>query len=168
MIFEHPTVDDTLVQDVLARKHHIEFSVHGLQHWQRVERNGLFIASRDGGDTEVISLFALFHDSQRINDFEDPEHGARGASLATEFYKSGRIPITEDQLQLLTFSCTHHTDTIHHDNLTIRSCWDADRLDLTRISVLPDPLMLNTPTAKLVAESMDYSEIEAMEHPSNH
>ena len=167
MFFGHPIGNDNLVQEVLARKHHIEFSVHGLQHWQRVERNGLFIASRDGGDVEVISLFALFHDSQRINDFEDPEHGARGASLATEFYKTGRLPITEAQLRLLTYSCNHHTDTLHHDDLTIRSCWDADRLDLTRIGVLPDPLMLNTPSAKSVAESMDYSEIEALDHPIN-
>ncbi len=167
MIFAHPISDDDLVRDVLARKHLIEYSVHGLQHWQRVERNGLFIASRDGGDPEVISLFALFHDSQRINDYEDPEHGARGASLATEFHSAGRLKITEDQLRLLVFSCTHHTDTTHHTDATVSACWDADRLDLTRIRVVPDPLMLNTASAKSVAESRDYSELEATDHPIN-
>jgi len=63
MLFANSIIDDDLVQDVLARKHYIEFSVHGLTHWQRVERNGLYIASREGGDQQVISLFALFHDS---------------------------------------------------------------------------------------------------------
>jgi len=167
MIFAHQISDDILVQDVLARKHHIEFSVHGLQHWQRVERNGLFLMDREGGNAEVISLFALFHDSQRINDFDDPEHGARGAALALEFYQSGRLKINESELDLLTFACIHHTDTTYHTDPTIQCCWDGDRLDLTRIGVLPDPMMLNTPSAKLVAESMDYDEINVFTHPIN-
>jgi len=102
-----------------------------------------------------------------VNDFEDLEHGKRGALLAEEFYSAGRLPITEEQLQLLMFSCSHHTDTIHHHDITVRCCWDADRLDLTRIGVLPDPEMLNTLSAKIVAETMDYSDIEAIRYPIN-
>lgn len=151
---------DQLVRDVLSRKHAIEFSVHGIEHWRRVERNGLFLASREGGDQEVISLFALFHDSQRINDFEDPDHGVRGGILAKEFFGCGRLAIAEEHLELLTFACEHHTDTILHDNPTIRCCWDGDRLDLTRTGILPDPTMLNTDSAKRIAETMDYAEIE--------
>ena len=74
-MFQHLQIDDQLVQDVIARKHYVEYSVHGLQHWQRVERNGLYLAKKEGGDDLVVSLFALFHDSQRVNDYEDP--GAR-------------------------------------------------------------------------------------------
>lgn len=160
MIFICPTTTDELIREVLSRKRHIEFSVHGLSHWQRVERNGLFIADREGGDQELVSLFALFHDSRRINDFEDPEHGARGAALAAEFFNDGKLPISQEQFDVLTFACTHHTDTFHHDNVSIQCCWDADRLDLTRVGVLPDPGLLNTETAQTVAKSMDYSEIE--------
>ncbi len=167
MPFSSSIINHDLLQDVLARKHYIEFSVHGLTHWQRVERNGLFISSHEGGDQQVISLFALFHDSQRVNDFDDPEHGVRGASLAEDFYSSGRLPITKDQLQLLMFACAHHTDTTHHDDITVSICWDADRLDLTRIGILPDPEMLNTVSAKQVAQTMDYCEIEAIDHPTN-
>jgi len=167
MPFSNAIINEDLVRDVLARKHDIEFSVHGLTHWQRVERNGLFIASHEGGDQQGVSRFSLFHDSQRVNDFEDPEHGARGASLAEEFYASGRLSITEEQMQLLQFACSHHTDTIHHDDITVCCCWDADRLDLTRIGVLPDPEMLNTLSAKQVAQTMDYCEIEAIKHPIN-
>lgn len=167
MIFSHPISSDDLVQDVLTHKHQIAYSVHGLDHWQRVERNGLYLAEREGGITEVVSLFALFHDSQRLNDFEDPEHGSRGADLAVEFYQNGRLGITELQLDLLVFACKHHTDITHHDDLTLRCCWDGDRLDLTRIGVLPDPMMLNTKSAKLIAESMDYSELDAFKHTVN-
>ncbi|PQJ27439.1 hypothetical protein [Rubritalea profundi] len=156
-MFIHDKVDDQLVQDVLSRKHQIEYSVHGLQHWQRVERNGLFLSEREGGDDLVVSLFALFHDSQRLNDFEDPEHGSRGATLATEFYDQGRLCISEAQLQTLTEACRDHTESIYSDNATIRCCWDGDRLDLTRISVIPDSEMLNTATAKEIADTMDYS-----------
>jgi len=160
VLFSHPIADDRLVREVLDRKHAIEFSVHGLSHWQRVERNGLFLATREGGDPEVISLFALFHDSQRINDYTDPDHGARGGILASEFHASGRLPIADEQLQVLIFACTHHTDSILHDDTTVQCCWDGDRLDLTRIGVTPDPGMLNTESARRVAETMDYSEIE--------
>ena len=143
-----------------ARKHTIEFSVHGLSHWQRVERNGLYLAAQENGHAEVISLFALFHDSQRLNDYEDPEHGLRGGILAAEFHPAGRLPISDEQLDSLVYACTHHTDTIYHAEPTICCCWDGDRLDLTRIGVLPDPSMLNTKCAKRIAETMDYSEVE--------
>ena len=161
MSFSHPICTDELVAAVLERKHHIEFSVHGLSHWLRVERNGLFLAEFGSADQAVVSLFALFHDSQRLNDFEDPKHGARGAGLATEFFSAGLLPISREQFDLLVFACTHHTDVTHHDDHTIQCCWDGDRLDLTRISVLPDPLLLNTLEAKRIAETMDYSELEA-------
>ena len=35
-----------------------------------------------------------------------------------------------------------------HDNLTICTCWDADRLDLPRVFIEPDPLRLCTHEAR--------------------
>ena len=160
MLFLHPAISDDLVRAVVHQKNAIEFSVHGLSHWQRVERNALFLAAEEGGDMLVASLFALFHDSRRINDFEDPEHGARGGVLASEFFATGRLPINEPQMEVLVYACEHHTDEIVHGDTTIQCCWDGDRLDLTRIGVIPDPMMLNTETAKRIAKVMDYSEIE--------
>ncbi len=159
-MFQHLQIDDQLVQDVIARKHYVEYSVHGLQHWQRVERNGLYLAKKEGGDDLVVSLFALFHDSQRINDYEDPEHGSRGAVLAEEFYANGRLDLTKEQLELLIEACRGHTEIIHHANVTIQCCWDGDRLDLTRVSVIPEAKFLNTKTAKEIADTMDYSVLE--------
>ena len=59
--------------------------LHGLSHWERVGRNGLDLAAdTEGADADVVLLFALFHDSMRLNDGHDPEHGHRGGGLARE------------------------------------------------------------------------------------
>ena len=65
-------------------------SVHGLQHWLRVERNGLYLAERNGANKTIVSLFAMFHDCMRVNDGNDEGHGLRGA----EFAKSLRKDLT--------------------------------------------------------------------------
>ena len=49
-------------------------SVHGPTHWARVEANGVKICRVIGADELVAILFALFHDSMRLNDGHDPEH----------------------------------------------------------------------------------------------
>jgi uncharacterized protein len=159
MLFTHSIVDDELVRDVLSQKHLKESSVHGLLHWQNVERSGLYLAQREGGDLAIVSLFALFHDAQRVNEYEDPEHGARGACLADSFFKMGRLRISNEQLDVLMYACAHHTDEIIHHHVTIKCCWDADRLDLSRIGICPDPEMLNTETAKSIALTMDFDQI---------
>lgn len=158
MHFIHPICTEELVEAVLARKNHIEFSVHDLDHWQRVEHNGLFLARSVEADPVIVSLFALFHDSQRLNDFEDPHHGARGAELANDFFSEGLLPISHEQIDLLAYACTHHTNLIHHSDLTVQCCWDADRLDITRIGVNPDPFLLNTIKAKHIAETLNIQE----------
>ena len=119
-------------------------SIHGPGHWRRVERNGLFIASRTpAADATVIRLFALFHDSQRINDGWDPEHGARGADYAKRMRgKSFELP--DAGFEKLYFACAWHTDSKHHDDPTIGACWDADRLDLGRVGLIPDPEFMST------------------------
>jgi uncharacterized protein len=162
MIFiNHQTTDD-LISDVLSKKHHINHSVHGLDHWQRVERNGLYLSEREGGNSKIISLFALFHDSQRINDYSDPEHGSRGASLAEEFYQAGKLDVSSDELELLLYACRHHTDVIHHEDSTVQCCFDGDRLDLTRVGMMPDPEMLNTDTAKKLAVDMEHADLKSL------
>ncbi len=56
--------------------------MHGIGHWARVLENGLRLAEAAGANPEFVSLFAIFHDSQRLNDDHDPEHGLRGAEFA--------------------------------------------------------------------------------------
>ncbi len=42
----------------------------------------------------------------------------------------------------------HHTDGLTEANVTIQVCWDADRLDLGRVGIIPAPNKLCTPAAK--------------------
>lgn len=128
------------------------YSIHGPGHWQRVERNGLILAKETGANTTVVRLFAIFHDSQRKNDHSDPGHGLRGAEFARQC-RGEYLRISDEMFEQLYFACAHHTDTFYHNDITIGTCWDADRLDLTRVGIQPDPQYLNTEFAKTIAGS---------------
>ncbi|MCJ7754488.1 MAG: hypothetical protein MUP13_07975, partial [Thermoanaerobaculales bacterium] len=54
-------------------------SVHGPPHWNRVKKNGLELAAETGADETVVRLFAILHDTSRLNDDKDPGHGPRAA-----------------------------------------------------------------------------------------
>ena len=117
---------------------------------------GLLLAEQENVDKDILSLFALFHDSCRENDFADLNHGPRASKLLTELFHHKKLPISIHHFNKLHFACKHHTDTTFSENLTIGCCWDADRLDLTRIGVFPDHNMLNTSSAKLLVKSPDF------------
>ena len=75
-------------------------SVHGPSHWRRVERNGLFVATRSGAVEEVVRLFAVFHDSRREHDGWDDTHGSRGAAFA-ENLRGVLFDISDEHFELL-------------------------------------------------------------------
>lgn len=131
--------------------HRTTHSVHGPDHWKRVERNALIIATDSGADVEIVRLFALFHDARRVNEWEDPEHGARGAALAGLF-RGKLFELSDESFEILNYACSWHTDGRHHENPTIATCWDADRLDLERCGITPNPDYMSTNLAKKIAE----------------
>ena len=121
--------------------------IHGLSHWLRVRQFGLRLAERSGADTRVVELFALFHDARRHNDSRDPGHGARGAALV-ESLSLADVGLDVGQRALLAFACTHHTAGLTEADVTVGTCWDADRLDLWRIGIPPVPHRLCTDAAR--------------------
>jgi uncharacterized protein len=125
-------------------------TLHGPPHWRRVERNGLVLASRTGANVAVVRLFALFHDSRRENDGWDPRHGARGAEHAREL-RGIAYDLPDEQFELLHYACVWHTEGTAHENVTIATCWDADRLDLGRVGVIPDPNRMCTQFGREIA-----------------
>ena len=73
------------------------WSCHGPEHWRSVERNAIVLASRTpGADVEVARAFALFHDSQRLDDGWDEDHGPRAARFV-ELHRQ-EIPLTDEQI----------------------------------------------------------------------
>ena len=121
--------------------------IHGLSHLSRVWENGIHLAEATGANKKVVQLFAVFHDSRRLNEDCDPEHGPRGALLA-ESWRVKYYDLNDEEFDLLFTACSLHTMARTHVDTTIQTCFDADRLDLGRTGKTPDPKLLCTEAAK--------------------
>lgn len=120
-------------------------SIHGPEHWKRVEAVGLKIArlvNNPKVDEDVIKLFAVFHDSRRLNDNDDPQHGYRAADYVRKV--RGRLFDLDDaRFELLFNAIAWHADGFKAKDPTIAVCFDADRMDLRRIGIEPDPALMS-------------------------
>src|SRR5271157_5370311 len=56
--------------------------------------------------------------------------------------------LPDPAFRLLHRACAGHTHERTHPNVTIQTCWDADRLDLGRVGITPHPSLLCTDAAK--------------------
>jgi len=127
----------------------LQSRLHGLDHWFRVWQNAqLLIGSEATADLEVVALYALFHDSMRLNDGADPGHGMRGFTLwerINQRYENilGEL-LTDRRKELFFEACTQHSDGLRSTNPTIAVCWDSDRLDLHRKGIWPDARLMST------------------------
>lgn len=120
---------------------------HGVTHWARVRETGLRLAAHTGGDPAVVELFAVLHDARRRNEGDDPGHGARGADLAATL-RGTLIRLSDAAFALLHVACADHTKGLIEADVTLQTCWDADRLDLGRVGIVPDPARLCTSAAR--------------------
>jgi uncharacterized protein len=135
------------------------FGRHGVAHWARVLELGLRLAKNTGARVDVVELFAVFHDSQRVNDGRDHGHGRRGAQLAVQL-RGTAFQIDDAGFDLLVDACNRHTDGQTEADVTVQTCWDADRLDLRRAGIIPQARYLCTAPAKddaLIAWASDRS-----------
>lgn len=131
--------------------------LHGVVHWARVLENGLRIAEVNGADKEVVTLFALFHDARPINEDCDDEHGLRGGELASSL--RGRLVHLDDvRFELLFEACRLHTEGYTEGDRTLLACWDADRLDLGRAGIIPEPRRLGTKAGR---QLLDWAHLRA-------
>jgi len=122
--------------------------VHGVAHWARVLENGRRVGELTPGiEPDVVELFAVFHDSRRVNDQRDDGHGRRGAILARQL-RGQYFELDEARWALLEYACQEHTSGKTRADPTVQVCWDADRLDLLRVGTYPDPRWLCTDAAK--------------------
>jgi uncharacterized protein len=121
--------------------------IHGIAHWARVLENGRRLWRATGARPLVVELFAIFHDSRRINEGWDPGHGRRGAVLARRL-RATHIDLPDYDFELLIEACARHTEGGTGGDITVRVCWDADRLDLERVGIRTDPRRLCTTAAR--------------------
>jgi uncharacterized protein len=136
-------ITSDLIKAILDQYQLPIFGVHGISHWARVYENGMRVAQETGASIPVVQLFAVFHDSRRQNEAIDPGHGGRGAELAKEF-RGLHYELPDDDFDLLIKACVKHTDGLREGDITLQTCWDADRLDLARVRIMPEPRFLCT------------------------
>ncbi len=121
--------------------------LHGLPHWARVRETGLRLAAATGANAAVVELFAVLHDARRRNEEVDPGHGQRGADFAARL-RGTVLQLSDRDFAHLYTACADHTKGWIDADITIQTCWDADRLDLGRVGITPDPVRLCTAAAR--------------------
>lgn len=122
-------------------------TIHGPDHWRRVERYGVQVAKHNGADVLVVRLFAVLHDVCRQTDGIDEAHGARAAEFAAGLHGE-YFELSEERFALLHYACTWHTAGQVSADPTIGACWDADRLDLWRAGITPKETLMSTAHAR--------------------
>ena len=127
---------------------------HGISHWERVERNGLLLAT-DEVNTTVVRLFAYLHDKWRVDNGEDLEHGKRAAENLSALRATLLAWLTDEEFDLLCKACELHTVCHSTGNPTIDTCFDADRLDLMRVGIIPDPERMATERGAFYAANLE-------------
>jgi uncharacterized protein len=120
-----------------------EMSIHGPRHWRTVEFNAMELAKWSGADILVVRLFAVLHDSQRHNETHDPLHGQRAAEWAATL-RGRHFELDDGRFKLLETACVLHDKGRVSEDPTMGTCWDADRLDLIRVGMVPRSELMST------------------------
>ncbi len=127
--------------------------IHGVDHWQRVWEFGRSIGWTTDADMEVVEYFAFLHDSQRWDEGTDLAHGPRAAMFAIQHREL--FELSHSQFRVLIRAVSGHTAAMPGcaaaQNPTLAACWDADRLDIGRVGLTPDPRFMFTDMAKELA-----------------
>jgi uncharacterized protein len=133
----------------IKRQYRLDWNgIHGSAHWARVRNNGLALSEHNGANVRVIEAFSVIHDSCRLSDGHDPDHGPRAAAFASSI-NATLLKLGPKELAELIDACTHHTRGITVGfSITVLTCWDADRLDLGRVGIVPKPEFLCTEIAR--------------------
>lgn len=144
-------MSNELIQ-IAARGYHLCLrGIHGPIHWARVIDNGKRLAEYYNVNPRIPELFGAFHDCRRTTEDYETNHGRCGADAL--ILHAPRNRLTPCELECAITACRIHTQTLFNFKLPIevQICLDADRLDLLRIGVVPDPQYLFTAFAKLGA-----------------
>ncbi len=154
-----------LLDLVLSRYQLDPRGIHGVAHWARVLENARRLAPATGADGEVLELFAIFHDACRRNDGHDPGHGPRAAELVLGLRE--KLGLDDERLAVLAEACRCHTHgplrgvrasalsapegahgPPHGATVTVLTCLDADRLDISRVGMRVRPELLFSDAAR--------------------
>lgn len=130
---------------------------HGPSHWRRVAAFGDILCDRNPEvDRMVVRAFACLHDVEREDNYDDLEHGPRAAELVRRIRWTHLRYLDDTQVGLLSEACRVHTTAARTGNPTVDACLDADRLDLCRCGIIPDPERMASREGAELAAHEDY------------
>ncbi|MGC3969149.1 MAG: hypothetical protein QM775_17825 [Pirellulales bacterium] len=92
--------------------------------------------------------------ARRESEGHDPQHGLRGGELARSL-RGTLVHLDDERFELLYEACRLHTAGLTDAEPTIQACWDADRLDLGRVGVMPRRDRLCTDAARSLIDWAD-------------
>ena len=145
---QESTTDISAIVQAAKKQFGLELhGIHGVAHWARVRENGLRLAKRTGADAQIVELFAYLHDCCRESDSMDMGHGRRAAEFAKTL-RSRILHLSDAAFEILYVAIHDHETGRTRGDITAMTCWDADRLDLGRVSIRPEPRYLCTDAGK--------------------
>ena len=89
----------------------------------------------------------LVHDVMRENENMDLHHGPRAAEFIRSIAGSW-IKLEGHRLHKLIKACQYHSVGRLDSDITVQTCWDADRLDLGRVGTTPKSSYLGSSLAR--------------------
>ena len=85
----------------------------------------------------------------------DLEHGVRAARILHTLRNTILKQLADEEFSLLEMACRLHTTVLRTGNLTVDTCFDADRLDLERVGIIPFHNKMATQNGKYWAVHLD-------------
>jgi uncharacterized protein len=140
-----------IFQAAVAQMSLYPFGIHGPIHWHRVYDNCLNLYYMETGEQATDTYdwffynFAMMHDCCRVSDHADIEHPYAAAKLIPD----GDPGTFNDMLKI---AIQNHSTGSRSEEPLIAMCWDADRLDLPRVNIVPDPKFMSTKSGQKIAE----------------
>jgi len=139
--------------------------IHGVEHWDRVAKFGQILYV-ECADMDVIRAFAYLHDSERKCNGIDENHGQRAARLIDNIRHPLLSFLNDEQIAKLKRACELHNYEHRTGDITIDICFDADRMDLLRVDIIPLPDRMATQQGAALVAKPDYSAFYAEHNPS--
>ena len=147
-------VTPALVRHVLGGYRLPLDGIDGSRHWLRVLENGRTLAAATpGADPALVELFALLHDSRRLDEDGDRGHGERAAASVQDLAAQGLLDLGSARVALLAAACARHEMGEVVGRPDHRLLLDADRLELARLGRRPDARLLSTAAAPSIPAS---------------
>ncbi len=137
---------------------------HGVEHWDRVAKFAQILYV-EGADMDVMQAFAYIHDAERRDNDYDIEHGKRASKLIDVIRHEELSFLNDEQIAKLKRACELHNVERRTGDLTIDICFDADRMDLPRVGIMPLPQKMATKQGAEIVLSPDYLPLYAELNP---